>query len=240
MFLLLGACAPEPSRVAHYVTADTYDELVVEVDWMLKKPDLQGLKKLEEGLLPLIDKPGGIRFDLSGELEPLEAQAWDLEALETFAATHRDLEDGEGAVTMHVLFVTGYWHEDTESSQVLGVALDDRRVVVFTKVIRDLCLAQAVEDQEPPSCAIAEIGVFYHEMGHLLGLVNRGLAMETPHEDEGHLTHCDNPDCIMHWSNAREAFVAHIESRVAEGNLDPIGFDASCQADLLARRVQLP
>lgn len=64
--------------------------------------------------------------------------------------------------------------------------------------------------------------------------------METSHEDEGHLTHCDNPDCIMHWSNAREVFVAHIELRVAEGNLDPIGFDAACQADLLARRVQLP
>ncbi|MBA2563113.1 MAG: hypothetical protein H0V14_09415, partial [Chitinophagaceae bacterium] len=65
-----------------------------------------------------------------------------------------------------------------------------------------------------------------HEFGHLMGLVDQGSPMQTPHRDFTNGAHCINPECLMYYN---------IETADAGILNNPIPSpDANCMADLKA------
>jgi len=67
-----------------------------------------------------------------------------------------------------------------------------------------------------------------HELGHVLGLVDLGSAMQQTHKDAAHGNHCDVTSCLMFWSVNTSDFVANLL-----GGTIPTP-DAKCAADLTA------
>jgi hypothetical protein len=61
-----------------------------------------------------------------------------------------------------------------------------------------------------------------HEFGHLLGLVNQGSPMQTPHRDILNGAHCDDPSCLM-----------YNEIETIANDIIPV-LDGNCIADLKA------
>lgn len=84
--------------------------------------------------------------------------------------------------------------------------------------------------------AYIERAVLVHEVGHLLGLVNRGVPMVRPHEDPASPHHSANPESVMTSAvDAGEALLARLD----EGRAPPSTFDADDLADLRAYRARL-
>jgi predicted Zn-dependent protease len=70
-------------------------------------------------------------------------------------------------------------------------------MVIFEKTIQDL----SGNTLSQPSREKLETVVMNHELGHILGLVNIGTNMVTPHQDPdaSHGRHCENTSCLMYW-----------------------------------------
>jgi hypothetical protein len=84
---------------------------------------------------------------------------------------------------------------------------------------------------KPPLVEV-EQSVFVHELGHVLGLVNLGTPMVTPHEDThpDRRGHSNNQGSVMYWAVETSA-IGNIL-----GQNPPDDFDNNDRADLRARR----
>jgi DNA polymerase III epsilon subunit-like protein len=190
------------------------------------------------GFSPVLDRilTIGAVAVLDGEIESRGADhAWTLTELHDLGHVPHYQPGGWDTITMHVLFVDGHWGMDTETSKVLGLAFGGEHVVIFKKTIQDTCAGAPLLVRERV-CALAELGVWTHEVGHLLGLVDNGLPMVVPHKDATHGAHDVSDECIMHWAWEGQDLVTLLTDRVIAGNDQGLGFDAACQADIAAVR----
>lgn len=72
-----------------------------------------------------------------------------------------------------------------------------------------------------------------HELGHAIGLVDRGLPLESPHGDLEHPLHCANPDCVMYYLN--EGVWDLRDFVLNTFNMGPaVLFDEACLMDVAA------
>jgi hypothetical protein len=78
------------------------------------------------------------------------------------------------------------------------------------------------------TCAV-ERAILLHELGHTLGLVNRGVPMLVDREAEAHSGHSTNPNSVMYPSLQIAASGLVLQSI-------PHGFDRDDLADLAAHR----
>lgn len=75
-----------------------------------------------------------------------------------------------------------------------------------------------------------------HELGHLLGLVNAGVPMTEPHEDDAHPHHDanENENCVTPWSHESGDLATFIEKRLNAGKTSLDVFDQACKDDMAA------
>ena len=79
-----------------------------------------------------------------------------------------------------------------EREIILGTAYRNTSMVIYEKTLRDITRTR------PNSLANTETSILNHEFGHLLGLVNLGTRMQTPHEALGdEKGHCNVEGCLM-------------------------------------------
>jgi hypothetical protein len=220
-----------------YVRSDHYRRLVLEIDSVPGfEPRAQVETDLVAGLEPLLDKPDGIATVRDGVLTSRGTDhAWTFGELDTLARQTFTLAVPAGTVKMHVLFVDGHWAEDSASSRVLGIAWGGSHLVMFKQTIEDVCAGAPLLIRERV-CTLAELGIWTHETGHLLGLVDNGLPMVTPHKDATHGAHDVSDQCIMYWAYQGQDMITLISDRILAGNDEGLGFDAACLADLAAVR----
>ncbi len=107
--------------------------------------------------------------------------------------------------------------------KVLGVSYKNTSVALFDGIIT----ANSGGTAQPSRETLLST-VLRHEIGHMLGLVNTGTAMQTSHQDEANGKHCDNEQCLMHHKMQTTDGVSALA-----GNIIP-DLDANCQADLKA------
>lgn len=137
---------------------------------------------------------------------------------------------GEGeAAFLHILYLNGHL-ENSQGDWVAGLATEDA-AFLFMDEIRDASDSTrnaSVRLPYPASHRIERI-VLLHEVGHLMGLVNRGAPMVRPHDDgTGHST---NPESVMAgYSSARGALL----DEYAGTRTLPPGYDEDDLADLAA------
>jgi hypothetical protein len=210
---------------ADYVRGTNFDTLLVEVDYPAgRAPTNAVLDLLETRLSERCDKPGGVSVFLDDAISPAEfPPVLSLGDVQDLEDEHRgflpDLPSGTAA--MYVLLVPGSSDEDDPNGVILGYGHRGGSIAIFL---------DNVDNGTNPFVTTEEVAgsTLVHEAGHILGLVNIGCPMATPHEDPFHPGHDADPNSLMFWIL----------------DLDPLGpdlgdpgfaqFSAACIADLQA------
>ncbi|RME52706.1 MAG: hypothetical protein D6795_06390, partial [Deltaproteobacteria bacterium] len=110
---------------------------------------------------------------------------------------------------------------DEGNAKILGLAHRGASIAMFKRTIQEVASLLA-----PPR--LIEQTTLDHEFGHLIGLVNSGIGMVTPHEDPDHPAHDVNPHCIMYFANNGSNVISILET----GEI-PF-FDDNCLRDIAA------
>ena len=151
-------------------------------------PTCAALTHLQSVMADLLDKPGGVTVvtdapvdDASGALSIAQVAAME-------DASRTQYSMGDTAVFYYLVISTNST-DDNSAGSILGEAYRPSAMVVFQKTsdANSGGLGQ-------PSRDVVESTVVAHEFGHILGLVNTGTPMQTPHEDsrasEARREHC--------------------------------------------------
>jgi hypothetical protein len=227
---------------ADLLTPARYAAIRIEIDAVAGKgPDPQALDLVRDQLAGLLDggqitKPVGIEIVLDETTIPAlgtSQQVHTFEELDALLRAHAGpAADGTTAV-IHAIYADGAYEDDDGSSRVLGFAYGGGSLVMLADNIADGCadLSGLLSEQ---TCELAEATVFAHELGHLWGLVDNGLPMVTPHQDDAHGNHDTNPDCLMYWSVERTEVFDAIGAALLGGDEAVKPLDGNCLADMSA------
>ncbi len=224
----------ERPRHERYIRGDLDTRLVIELDVVTGAEPRAGVANdLVARLNDLLDKPAGIEVVMGSITSRGADHAWteaDLFALgdETFAN-----DAPAGTIVMHVMWLDGHHALDTASGAILAVAWAHTHIAVFENTIEANCGGQPLLGDR--LCTEAQYGVWLHEVGHVLGLVDNGTPMVTPHIDSAHGRHDSNDGCLMYWAYESSAGLDALSSTLLGGG-DAPDFDAECLADIAAVR----
>lgn len=230
--------SPPASRVSDLIRGDQVGALVLEIDLVPgREPRAQVEADLLTQLEVLLDKPAGISAVHDDAITSRGADhAWT--DAELFALAGETF-DGAGADTavIHTMFVDGHSEHDSSSGVILGLAWSNRHIVIFADTIEETCGSAAL----PPVlleelCSGAELAIWTHEVGHVIGLVDNGLPMVADHRDPDHGAHDVDDDCVMYWAYQGDALVTRLAERLAAGGEAALPFGDACLADIAALR----
>jgi hypothetical protein len=233
-------------------TAKQYQRLVFEVDAVPGfEPRTDALDELRSQLDGLrasghLGKPAGIDIvvDTNDALPraPSADHAYTSDELEALSRDHLGRKGTSTEAVVHVLYVDGHSADDSGGSLVLGVAYEHALLVVFKATLEAGCASPSAKSKlvrTPDTlCSLTEQSVLVHETGHLLGLVNRGLPMVAPHQDDAHGKHDANDQCVMFFASETSSLVPFLLDRISRGNTKAAPFDEACLADLAAAQTE--
>jgi len=230
-------------RYSLLIRADPYPSLVVEVDSVPgMEPAEQNEADLAAVLDPLIDKPAGIEVVRDGALASRGADhAWTFAELMEMADASFDRAIAGDAIAVHAMFIDGHSADDSDRGVILGLAWSHTHVAIFEQTIRTMCDASSL----PPllaerQCRGAELAIWTHESGHLLGLVDNDLPMVRDHRDPDpdHGAHDASDQCVMYWAYEGQALFDLIGDQLLGGGDAQVPFDDACLDDLAAERAR--
>lgn len=239
VFLALSGCGdvtdgsngePDPGPYAHdrapgasagdLLSATEFDRLVVQVQYVAGfRPTDAGLQDLEAFLNARLNKPGGIEVRVGAPLQISTQARYSADDARALERQHRTVYTNGTTIAAYLLFLNG---EYAGGANVLGVAYNNTSMAVFIEKI-----SQYTGGPLEPSQATVEATVANHEFGHLLGLVNNGSPMQTEHQDEPNGQHCDNENCLMHYSVRLTDFISNLLGGMPQ-------LDQNCLDDLRA------
>lgn len=224
-------------RLARYHGAGSDRSLRFELDAVQGlSPDASTLEYLGAFVERALDKPDGIAFDADETLAPRGPEhAWTFDELDAFSRQHAS-DDADGPVSIHVVFVDGSYASAEDGGTVLGLAWGERYIALFQDAIRSGCSGGLLGAVSSEACEIAERNVWAHELGHVIGLVDNGLSLQTDHRDADHGRHDVSEGCLMYWAYDRPAMFDVLLSRLDSGQSTDVDFCENCWADLNAAR----
>jgi len=206
-----------------FLSGQKYNELTIEIKYVESfAPSATALDNLKSFLQARLNKPSGITFIQSSVVSPGKATLTfsDIQNLEK---TNRDFAVNNKKLVAYIYFADADFSGNTDTTKVLGVAYGNSSMVVFEKSIKNLSGGFG-----KPSATVLESIVLDHEFSHILGLVNNGTTMQTPHQDPEHGNHCSNSSCLMNYKTESSRMIANLS-----GGTIP-SLDANCLADLKA------
>jgi hypothetical protein len=202
------------------LAADKYSKLTVEVQsFEGQEPTSATLQNIEDFLETRLNKPDGINI-ISTSINPARKERYSLEDIRDLEEEHRTRYSSKSHASMYFLLVDGEYAANAGNSVTLGVAYGSTSMVLFHASI-----SKHAGGLGQPSKTSLESTVAIHEIGHILGLVNNGTAMETDHEDHANVRHCNNKDCIMYYQAETTDMLANFV-----GTIPPL--DSNCIKDL--------
>lgn len=170
--------------------------------------------------------------------------AYSFQEVNEIEKTHREeYSDGDTAV-LYVLYLDGHSSQDTDKGSILGAAYHASSVVMFKETLRKAAeqnkgdipgiYGSTREDMED----IIERAVLVHEFGHILGLVDNGIPMQTDHldRDPDHTPkHSSNKNSVMYYAVENSGALAGLIQLQGNVNL-PYKFDTHDKADIEAAK----
>lgn len=214
---------PTGSSANDFLAATNYTSLIIEIVYVDGfKPNNASIQNLRTFLENLLNKPNGITI-VEKKLPLLNLAPYNNDDLILVEETFRSFYNNQSVLTLYVFFADGGSESDTNNSFVLGTAYRNTSFVIYEDTILNNSggLGQ-------PTRTNLETVVMQHEMGHLLGLVDLGSPMQTPHLDNSHNKHCNNENCLMFWKTETN----DIFDLLLSGNIPSL--DSNCIADLQA------
>ena len=221
---------PDPEPYAHdlapgasagdFLSSADFDRLVVEVQYVAGfRPTDAALQDLQTFLNARLNKPGGIELRLAAPLRIPTVATYSADDARALERQHRTLYTHGTTIAAYLLLLNG---EYAGGANVLGIAYNNTSMALFIEKI-----SQYTGGPLEPSQATVEATVANHEFGHLLGLVNSGSPMQTEHQDEPNGQHCDNENCLMHYSVRLTDFISNLLGGMPQ-------LDQNCLDDLRA------
>ncbi|MEO5946691.1 MAG: hypothetical protein ABIP79_07715 [Chitinophagaceae bacterium] len=196
-----------------------YTSLKIEVQYMTGfQPDAGALNHLQSLLGTLLNKPAGISI-ISKEIPASSNITLTVNDIITIEKNNRTAFTNGTELAIYILYTNGNYTDNN----VLGVAYKNTSAALFGKKINDNSGGLGQASRTKLVATVAE-----HEMGHILGLVDLGSAMQTNHKDPLHGSHCNNTSCLMYYASE----TSDIFGFLITGNIP--SFDANCRADMSA------
>ena len=196
-----------------------YKSLTVEMQYMPGyRPEPGTIDHFRNFLHTYLNKPRGINIVLS-EIQWTGKDTLNKDEVLAIENEKRTRFAKDDQIAIYVLFTNGIH----PGNKILGMAYRNTSAVVYGKAINNHSTkAGKLTKQE------LETSVLLHEIGHLLGLVNKGTEPQSLHIHEIHHDHCNNKKCLMYHSVETKK----LSSILVKGNI-PV-FDSSCIDDLIA------
>lgn len=207
------------SSAQDLLRSDAYTSLKIEVQYMSGfAPDEQSLKNLHLFLEKYCNKPEGI-FIQTKEIDPIADTVMSRQDMLTLERRSRSEYTRKKQLSIYLLYTNGEY----VNPRILGLAYQNTSAVIFGKLIRE----HSGRIGQPDRTKL-ETTVLLHEMGHLLGLIDKGSEMQSDHRDDQHESHCSNPKCLMYYSIGTQDRFGYL----VRGDIPKL--DAHCEADLKA------
>jgi hypothetical protein len=209
------------SSAAALLTADTYTDLTLEIDYMPDhEPTQEALNDLKTFLQQRLNK-SNITFRTPTEVPSGGESEYSADEIRELETEHRDnfTEDDSDTLETYFLFVDGQFQAQ---ANVLGVAYYNTSMAFFGPTIDETSSGVAAPSKEK-----IEGTVFRHEFGHLMGLVGNGSETQSSHKTDGS-AHCTEDGCLMEPAIETSDFFANI----FDGDIPAL--DELCVEDLQA------
>ncbi|WP_353550057.1 hypothetical protein [Sediminibacterium sp. KACHI17] len=206
------------ASAAELLASDNYTSLTVEVQY---SPGMQlqeqTFTNLQSFLEQRLNKPGGITLQRK-QVASIGKPVVSIADITSFTDQNRTAYTDGNRITVYVYIADANFDKDN----VVGVAYRNTAICLFGKTIQSNSggINQA-------SRVKVESGVLLHEIGHLLGLVNNGTGMVTPHEDGDNRAHCTNTNCLMYYTIETTGLMNMLNNAIPQ-------LDANCINDLRA------
>lgn len=201
------------------LSASKYRSLKIEVQYMSGyAPDAAALNHLQSTLAGLLNKPVGISI-VTKEISASTNTTLTANDVLTIERNNRTAFTTGEQIAVYVLYTNGNYSDPN----ALGIAYRNTSVALFGKKIHDNSGSLGQASRTKLVATVIE-----HELGHLLGLVDVGSAMQTNHKDASHGNHCSNTNCLMYYASETTDILGFLIT----GNIP--SFDANCKADMHA------
>jgi hypothetical protein len=190
---------PVGASARDLLTGDRFKSLVVEIQAVQGfEPSTQSLKNLTTFLEDRLNKPNGIRIVLDPSLpsSPASSPTYSTTEIRAIEKKHRILFTQGSEMAAYLLFLDGSNVDDTPAYNTLGQAYWNTSLAIFESTVRRVAVQTG---HSTAAYTTSETIVLLHEFSHVLGLVNNGTPLASPHQDSGHGAHCNNPQCLMHY-----------------------------------------
>lgn len=209
-----------PGKSAHDLLSDSvYTSLTLEVQYMQAyPPDQAALDQVRTFLEGLVNKPGGVTVTLA-RIPSTSGAPLSITDIKGIEQQYRTRYTHGNELDVYLLYADA----DFTGNGVLGVSYLNTSACLFGKTIAANSGGVGQANRTTLTATVLE-----HELGHLLGLVNNGTAMQVPHEDAAHPAHCNNKDCLMYYA----AETTDILGFLIAGNVPAL--DQNCRNDLRA------
>ena len=155
------------------------------------------------------------------------------------AAAHRTEPQYTDAVAFYVVFLPGYFIDDsgTEQKTTLGVSIGDTGVIGMFKP----AISTPVVNPTPPPQFVEQLALI-HFLGHAVGFVDNGVPVgdnNKAHIDTANGHHCTNKQCAMSFANeSATGAVAYAKTLIRSPEVVLIGQECLSDARLLESKLR--
>jgi predicted Zn-dependent protease len=205
----------------NFLSSEKYKKLIIDIVHDKNfPPSKQTIERVKSFLGEIIHKPAGIEIHVK-EINGTEKNflsLGDITQVEEASRVHNT--KGE-LITAFVYLANAEYTEKSNGYKTLGIQYGTNSIVLFGKTIREHS-----GGLNQPSYPLLETTIALHEFGHVLGLVNAGTEMITPHMDSAHGHHCANNNCLMYFATE----TTHIVKILTGGTVPNL--DSQCLSDL--------
>lgn len=177
---------------AELLRGTEFSQLEVELIFVNNaRPERASLNNLMSFMEQRLNKPGGINF-IETNITDDPGDTYTIEEIDDLDRANRSSFTRDNTIGVSIIFVDKSSDRDEGNRVVLGTAYRNTSLVMFQSTIERFSGAIG-----QPSRINLETTVYNHEFAHLLGLVNLGTPLQSPHEDEDNENHCNVPGCLM-------------------------------------------